>query len=237
VQRIQQFSRLENLPLQLGVLLDMSDSVRKNISREKIATQLFVRQVLQPQTDHAFLMAFARDVKLWQTSTGDQAALRGAVDRIQQLGGATNLYDGLFSACLDQFPQRNERQAAQRVLVLFSDGQDTGSLHAMPDVIALAQRSEIQIFALSVHGKNKPAPGDEVLQRLAEETGGQLYVAYSDKDFPGIFAAMEQQMRTQYSISFQPPQTTRGFHTLRLEVAGPQKLRISARRGYYFDTP
>jgi hypothetical protein len=48
---------------------------------------------------------------------------------------------------------------------------------------------------------------------------------------------MEQQMRTQYSVSFQPQQETRGFHTLRLELAGPAKARIRARQGYYFDAP
>jgi Ca-activated chloride channel homolog len=237
VQRIRQFLRLDNLPLQLGILLDVSDSVQKNIVREKLATQLFVQQVLRPQTDRAFLMAFARDVQLWQSSTGEPAELHSAVEQIHQPGGATNLYDGLFSACLNQFPQRNEGEAGQRVLVLFSDGEDTGSLHGLSETIALAQRSEVQIFALSVHPRRKPTPGDEILQRLAEETGGQLYVASSDKDFSAAFSAMEQQMRIQYSVSFQPQQDTRGFHALRLELTGPTNLRVRARQGYYFDAP
>jgi hypothetical protein len=130
------------------------------------------------------------------------------VDRVQQLGGATNFYDGLFSACLDQFPRRKERQVTQPVLVLFSDGQDTGSLHRMPDVIAMAQRGEIQIFALSVRGNSMPAPGDVVLQRLADETGARLYLANSDNELSAIFSAMVQQMRTQYPISFQPQEPT-----------------------------
>ena len=130
------------------------------------------------------------------------------MDRVQQLGGATNFYDGLFSACLDQFPRRKERQVTQPVLVLFSDGQDTGSLHRMPDVIAMAQRGEIQIFALSVRGNSMPAPGDVVLQRLADETGARLYLANSDNELSAIFSAMVQQMRTQYPISFQPQEPT-----------------------------
>jgi Ca-activated chloride channel family protein len=238
VQQFRQFSRQDDLPLQVGILLDVSDSVEKNILREKLAAQFFLRQVLRPGDDHAFLMAFARDVKLWQASTDSRAVLQDAVERVQQPGFATtNLYDGLFSACLDQFPARAGHEAAQRVIVLFSDGEDTGSLHSMVDVIAIAQRAEIQIFALSVHPKRKPAPGDEALQRLADETGGRLYVANSDRDLSAIFTDMEQQMRTQYSISFQPQQETRGFHALRLELAGPAKLRVRARRGYYVDAP
>jgi hypothetical protein len=76
-----------------------------------------------------------------------------------------------------------------------------------------------------------------VLQRLADETGGRLYVANSDKELSAIFTDMEQQMRTQYSVSFQPQQETRGFHALRLELASPAKLRIRSPQGYYFDAP
>jgi Ca-activated chloride channel family protein len=237
VQRIRQFSRLDDLSLQLGILLDVSDSVQKTASREKLATQFFVQHVLRSQTDRAFLMAFAGEAKLWQPSTGDPAALRQALERMQQLGYATNLYDGLFSACFGQFPETNGPDAAQRVIVLFSDGNDTGSLHGIRDVIGLAQRYEIQIFALSIHARRKSNRGDEVLQRLADETGGRFYVAASDKEFSAIFTEMEQQMRTQYAVSFQPQQETAGFHALRLELTGPQKMRVHARQGYYFEAP
>jgi VWFA-related protein len=237
VQQIRHFSRQQDLPLQMGILLDVSESVQKTTSREKLATRFFVQQVLRPQTDRAFLMAFAANVKLWQPSTGELAALRQAVDRIQQPGYETNLYDGLFSACFNQFPQLDGSDVAQRVIVLFSDGDDTGSLHGIRDVIGLAQRYEIQIFALSIHATRKPNRGDEVLQRLADETGGRFYVAASDKDFPAVFAEMEQQMRTQYAISFQPQQETSGFHSLRVELTSPQKMRIHSRQGYYFGAP
>jgi len=237
VQRIRQFSRLDDLPLQIGILLDVSDSVRNNIVHKKLATRILVEQVLRSQTDRAFLVGFGREVKLWQPSTGDSAALRNALERIQQLGYTTNLYDGLFAACAGQFPQTGEHEVAQRVIVLFSDGDDTGSLHGMPAVIALAQRNEVQIFALSTHPQRKPAPGDDVLRRLADETGGHFYVARSDKEFPAIFAEMEQQMRTQYAVSFQPQQDTPGFHALRVELSSPQKVRVHARQGYYVEGP
>jgi hypothetical protein len=76
-----------------------------------------------------------------------------------------------------------------------------------------------------------------VLQRLADETGGRSYVAASDKDFPAVFAEMEQQMRTQYAISFLPQQETPGFHSLRLELTGPLRMHVHSRQGYYFVAP
>jgi VWFA-related protein len=237
VHQIRQFSHLEDLPLQLGLLLDVSDSVQKAVSHEKLATQYFVQNVLRPETDRAFLMAFGRDVRLWQPSTAEPTKLSQALQGIQQLGYATNLYDGLFAACFRQFPLAETPGLAQRVVVLFSDGEDTGSLHSMTDVITLAQRNEIQIYAISVHARQKLSPGDAVLQRLAGETGGQFFVAGADQEFPAIFAEMEQQMRTQYYVSFRPEHETPGFHALRLEMTGPQKLHVRARQGYYFEAP
>lgn len=237
VKYLRNFSQADDLPLQIGILLDVSDSVQKTVSREKLATQFFVRHVLRPQTDHAFLMAFSQDVQLWQGSTGNPDALQLALERIHQFGNATNLYDGLFYACLNQFRRIGGYDGAQRILVLFSDGDDTGSLHALADAISLAQRREIQIYSVSVHPRSSYSPGDAVLRRLAEETGGQFYVAASEKDFNAIFSAMDQQMRTQYYVSFRPERETPGFHELRLEMTSPGTLRIHARQGYYFDAP
>lgn len=237
VERLRNFSRMNDLPLQIGILLDVSDSVEKTASREKLATQFFVRQVLRPQTDRAFLLAFGQEIQLWQTSTGDPHALEAALERVHQLGHATNLYDGLFYASLNQFSRSAENETVQRIILLFSDGDDTGSLHALVDTIALAQRREIQIYALSVHPQRKYSPGDAVLRRLAEETGGQFYVAASEKDFAAVFAAMDEQMRTQYYVSFRPERETPGFHELRLEMTSPSKLRVHARQGYYYDAP
>src|SRR5271166_5184191 len=84
-----------------------------------------------------FLLAFSRDARLWQPSTSDPVALRQALDRVHQLGYATNLYDAVFYSCLNQFPLSDDA-VVQRILVLFSDGEDTGGLHALADAIAQA---------------------------------------------------------------------------------------------------
>ena len=235
VRRFRQFARADDLPLEVGLLLDVSDSVQKSILREKLATQIFIRHVLRPQTDRAFLVAFGRDVTLWQPSTGDPLALRQAVERVHQLGYATNLYDGLYYACANQFPRLSQDNVVQRILLLLSDGEDTGSLHAMADAIAQAQRHEIQIYAMSVHPLRKYSPGDAVLRQMSEETGGQFYLAGSEKDFSAIFTAMERQLRTQYSVSFPPERETPGFHDLRVETTSDPTFHVHARHGYYYD--
>ena len=72
-----------------------------------------------------------------------------------------------------------------------------------------------------------------MLQRLADETGGRFYVAQSSKDLEAMFAEIEQDLRTQYYVSFPPQQVTPGFRRLQVEVRAPQKLQVHARQGYY----
>lgn len=237
VRRIRQFSRVDDLPLQIGILFDVSDSMRKVIVSEKLATRHFLQRVLRPETDRAFLLAFGADVQYWQPATSDRGELQQAVDRAHQQSYATNLYDSVFYACFDRFPQSGDREVVQRALLILSDGNDTGSFHGPSEVIALAQRYEIQIYALTFHARRGLVEGDEVLRKLADQTGGAFFVANSDGDLPGIFDEIENAMRTQYMVSFQPKERTPGFHALRLELLDPQKLRFHARQGYYASAP
>ena len=233
VAKLQGFARDQDLPLRLGIILDVSDSVKRVLPEEKAAALQFLDGVLRPQTDRALVMAFGGNVKLWQGVTGDRTSLMQAVDRIQQPGWGTVLFDALYSACADQLAEADDGTLVHRAIVVLTDGNDTHSLHTMSDVIAVAQRSEIQIYALTVHKKGLRLQGDAILQRLAEETGGGLFVAQSAKQLQGAFAEIEQAMRTQYYVSFAPQRSTPGFHALQVEVRSPQKLQVHARQGYY----
>ena len=226
VRRIRQSSRAEDLPLEIGLRLDASDSVQKTVAPEKQATPLFLNQVMRPRSDRAFLMGFGRDARLWQASTGDIPALYEALERIQQSGYATNLCDVVFYACLYQFLRVDAGTQVERIILLLSDGEDTSSLHTIGETIAIAQRREIQIYAVSTHAGRGLAPGDLIFRKLAEETGGQLYVASKEEDFPAIFAEMERQMRPEYSVCFPPERQTPGFHELRIETTSSRNLRV-----------
>jgi hypothetical protein len=90
---------------------------------------------------------------------------------------------------------------------------------------------------MSIHSGRKFAPGDAILRRLTEETGGQLYIASREQDFSAMFVAMERQLRTQYYVSFPPEQQTPGFHDLQVETTSARNVHVHARQGYYFDAP
>ena len=237
VEQLRNLSRTSDLPLQIGVLLDVSDSMQKTVFREKQAAQYFFAHVFRPETDRSFLLAFGNDVKVLQSSTADRESLTRALGKVSQAGFATYLYDSIFSACLEDFPVADDGTMAQRILVLFSDGDDTGSLHTQSEAIALAQHREVQIYAVTVHSPHLAAPGDNILPSLADATGGQFSAAHTDKDIPALFGAMERQMRAQFAVSFRPSEWTAGYHTLQVQVSGAQTVRVRARQGYYFDAP
>ena len=236
VPRIRHFSQSEDLPLQIGILLDVSDSVHKTVAREKLASDLFLQSVLRPETDRAFVLAFSSESRVWQAPTGDRESLRQSLSGIREQGTATNLYDAVFYACRGRFAQNGDSGIVQRILLLLSDGNDTGSLHALPDAVAQAQLHDVQIYALSIHPKRGTSAGDEILMRLADETGGHFYMANSESELRAVFASMEQQMRTQYSVSFPPAGGRAGFHTLRVEMTNRRKAHIQARQAYYLDS-
>ncbi len=233
VEHFDDFVRDENLPLRLGMVLDTSDSVKRVLPEEKAAAIKFLDSIMRPQSDRAFVMAFGAEVHMWQTSTADRAQLIDAVDRLQQPGWGTRFYDALYSACSEHLSHPDDSSRVHRAVVVLSDGDDTESFRDLKDVIAIALRGEIQIYALTLHGKKQAPRSDAVLQRLADETGGRFYVAQSSKDLEGAFAEIEQDLRTQYYVSFPPQQVTPGFHSLQVDVRAPQKLQVHARQGYY----
>ncbi|MGB8889046.1 MAG: VWA domain-containing protein [Candidatus Korobacteraceae bacterium] len=236
VARFTDFERDDNLPLRLGIVLDTSDSVKRVLPDEKTAALNFLDRVMRPQIDNVFVMAFGGNVRVWQTPTANRQQLTDALRRMQQPGWGTRFFDALYAACSDQLSGHDDAKLVHRAIVVLSDGDDTDSLRGLAEVIAIAQRSEIQIYALTLHARRPMTRGDQILQRLADQTGGRFYIAPSSKDLDAAFAQIEQDLRAQYYVSF-TPQARPGFHSLRVEVRTRQKLEIHARQGYYALAP
>ena len=236
VEHFNYFARDENLPLRLGIVLDTSDSVERVLPDEKVAALNFLNRIMRSQNDRAFVLAFGGDIHIWQTFTANRVQLIDAIDRMYQPGWATRFYDALYSACNEYLLHPDDSNPVHRAIVVLSDGEDTNSFLDLRNVVAMALRSEVQIYALTLHGKKQVSRGDAVLQRLAEQTGGRFFVAQSSHELEAMFAEIEQDLRTQYYVSFPPQQVTPGFHELQVEVRASQKMQVHARQGYYAPT-
>ena len=232
VDRIKQFEKMSDLPLRVGLLLDVSDSMKRAMEQEKSVALAFLKRVVRPGTDRAFVMAFGDGVQIFQDPTSEVADLIGAVKQAKGPGDSTEFFDAVYSGCVNQW-RAAENGPVHRVMIVISDGEDTGSRRMLNDVIAAAQRSEIQIYTLNLHLKRRTYSGDGVLRRMADETGGRFFIANHAREADAIFSDLEQELRTQYYVSFRPQDELPGYHALQVEVQAPKKMMVHARRGYY----
>ena len=232
VDHIKKFEQISDLPLRVGLLLDVSDSMKRAMDQEKSVALAFLRRVVRPGSDRGFVMAFGDTVQIFQDPTDEVANLIGAVKQAKGPGDETDFFDAVYSGCVNQW-KATENGPVHRVMIVISDGEDTGSRHVLNDVIAVAQRSEIQIYTLNLHLRKRNYPGDGVLQKLADETGGRFFIANNARDADAIFSQLEQELRTQYYVSFRPQGELPGYHALDVEVQNPKKLMVHARHGYY----
>ena len=100
--------------------------------------------------------------------------------------------------------------------------------------IEMAERAEVIIYAISTDDSGLILRGDTALQQLADWTGGRAFFPYKTKDVRNSFAAIEDELRSQYAIGYVPVNQEHDgkFRKLAVKVSSPG-LRVSVRRGYY----
>ena len=120
VGHFNDFERDEDLPLQLGLVLDTSDSVKRVLPQEKAAAIAFLDRVMRPQTDNAFVVAFAGEIKTWQTPTAELEPLTDAINRLQEPGWGTRVFDALYSACSGSLAAPSDGKSLHRAIILLT---------------------------------------------------------------------------------------------------------------------
>ena len=174
-QEIHFFSAPTNLPLRFGILIDTSSSARVRLKFEKEAAMQLGYYVLTHHADHqGFLMTFDHGPDVLQDYTTNPDDLTTALDGLQAAGG-TALFDAIIEACQKNLLAAPGPGIPRRVLVIFSDGDDTMSKHSLEQTVDVALRADARIFAISSNGYGMNAPGDDVLKRLVEQTNGRMY--------------------------------------------------------------
>ncbi|HKN34271.1 MAG TPA: VWA domain-containing protein [Terriglobales bacterium] len=230
IPAITTFRERFDLPLRVGLLVDRSDSMQKGFAAEQQAARRFLQRLLRPNIDSIFLADFSTHVSISQAHLGPQ--LISTELQSMQANGLTALYDALFEASRHSMMSEKESQPVRRVIILLSDGEDNYSRYSLEDAIAAAQESEIVIYAVTAH-KGHARPGDAALRRLADATGGRAFMLKSFDRVDEVFAQMENELRTQYSVTFHPLSAQQcGYHSVELRPTNP-RLRIHARDGYY----
>lgn len=247
----------EDLPLTVGLVLDVSDSQMKVLEQNRTVMRDFLRGLLRPQ-DRVFLVAFTGQARLFHDFTPSADAVIDVAAKIhteQQVDGKP-----LGPKCKPLPPPRGQKTLkkppktcggsaiwhalywtieklkadveGRKALVLITDGQDSGSDHSLAQVLAAAQRHSVTVYAVGVGGKTgrpEAALNAADLRRLGEESGGGLFT--EEQNAETIFGRINDDLRSQYVLGFSPAEACDGqFH--RLTVTAGEGRQVRTRAGY-----
>ena len=258
-QKIQRFTRETDLPITLGLLIDVSLSQMNLVDIERQAASSFFESVIRKK-DEAFVISFGKDINLLQDMTSSVHQLTGSMRDLQpdamppmmgrvpvNTGPVDNgppkgtlLYDSVVLASNEKLTGEVGRKA----LILITDGDDEGSTYDRKAAIQAAQKADAIIFSIYYvdrgfysrfgGGMSFGGGGEGELKKMSEETGGQVFTVSAKHPLSDVFKEIQEELRNQYSIAYSPENANRdgGFRHIEIKVDNPD-YRVQSRNGYY----
>lgn len=225
-QEISKFELVRGLPLTLGLVLDISASMRESLAEAKRAASGFLTGVMTPK-DRCFAVGFAARPSLLMPLTSDATSIEISFRDLPAVG-TTSLHDALVYA-LYQF--RGVR--GRRAMVLLSDGDDTASLVPWQDARAYAERAGVSIYTIGLGVGSGSLGIRDKLRDLAAETGGRTYLIDRAEELAGVYEQIERELRSQYLLAFSPDPPAHEGERHELEVKVNRRgHKARAARGY-----
>jgi Ca-activated chloride channel family protein len=215
----------EDGPISVGVVLDISGSVKNKLGQAQRAVREFLR--LSARGDEFFLVTFKDQPELVHGFTTNPEDIE-ADFAVAKPSGWTALYDAIFLG----INHMKRASLNRRVLLILSDGGDNNSRFSESEIRSLVREANVRIFSISMESHTP------VLDKLANESGGRAYQVHDLDNLPEAAAALSAEAHAEYVLGFTPPERQRDgkYHSLKVEVlqyAGEQPLHVSWRRGYY----
>jgi Ca-activated chloride channel homolog len=231
--QVRSFRAETDLPLQVGLLVDASNSVRDRFRFEQEAAIEFMNQIIRPSYDKAFIIGFDTTPEVTQDFTDNTELLSNGVHALRA-GGGTAMYDALYFACRDKLRNAPHKGPVRRAIILLSDGEDNQSRVTREEAIEMAQRAEVIIYAISTNVSGVKKQGDKVLERIADATGGVAFFPFQMRDVSNAFTEIQEALRSQYALAYIPEdfRPDGRFRTIQIQ-ADQKQYHVKARHGYY----
>lgn len=226
-QKIESFNFAANLPISVGVLIDHSGSMEKRMEDAKTAARNFFRSIIR-KNDRAFVAGFAGDPTRNAPFVSDLSLLDAQVSAIPDAGGGTSLHDAIITG-LYRFRNVQGRKA----LIVITDGDDTTSRLAYDDMLQYARASRVPLYFIGIGFGFGEVGGPGKMKALAQESGGAAYFIRGVKQLDTTYAQLENDLRSQYLISYHAESTKKDQSYRTVEVKVDQKdARVRTIRGY-----
>jgi Ca-activated chloride channel homolog len=236
-QQVQLFGRAvepgqeDALALDLGLLMDTSASMLQQLKLSQEAAVRFLESI--PRARDLVTIFFDDDIRLSRYNSENQ---QGLFERIADAkgGGDTALYDAI-----SVYLSRVQDSSGRKILVLFTDGEDTRSALSLGECLQLIRSSGVTIYPIAFTGGFPPGSAralrsKSVLEQMAELTGGAVFYPRSSKDLSGIYERILQELQAQYVLGYVSDDPARDgkFRRLKVDVSG-KGLRVRHRAGYF----
>src|ERR1700721_3791370 len=236
-QAIFNFRPRNRLPLDLGLLIDVSGSVNSRFDFEQNAATSFLQHTIRAGFDRAFIVGFNSQSQMAQDFTDNVGLLSVGVHKLHD-GEGTALYDAIYRISKEKFLKDRPDHPVRKAIVLVSDGEDNQSEVTRAQAIEMAQRAEVIIYAISTDDSGLVLRGDNVLEQLASATGGRAFFPFKIKEVPHSFGAIEDEARSQYVVSYKPADFDADGRYRSIEISTLKKdLQVRARKGYFAPQP
>ena len=234
-QQIQHFSA-EDVALSLGIIFDISGSMKNKASVARDAAATFLRTG-SPE-DEYFLVAFNSSAEVLQNFTTDISRLQNHLV-FTQTSGMTALYDAVYLGLETLSDGINTKKA----LLMITDGEDNHSRYTFSNVREYVKESDVQIYSIGIvdsYGSQlaRGRSGRANIDELAETTGGRSFFPNSVYELEDITTKIAVELKNQYVLGYisSNRETDGEWRDVDVRVEEPRglpRLTVRARQGYY----
>jgi Ca-activated chloride channel family protein len=236
VEQEVKFVSAEDAPISVGIILDMSGSMKDKLGVALDAATTFLRTVLN-KDDEFFVVDFADRPRVAVDFTTEISRISDDVVTAHARG-STALYDAVYLG-LDKL---RDATNTRKLLLLITDGEDNRSRYTFSNIREYVQERDVQIYSIGiVDPSNSPfvseGEGRARIEKLTEFTGGQSFFPKSVYDLEDICFKLGIEIKNQYVIAYRSTNSTPDGKLRKLRVKaharGPGGLHVRARSGYY----
>jgi Ca-activated chloride channel homolog len=236
-QQIRYFSN-EDAPVSLGIILDLSGSMKDKVERAREAVMDFLNNA-NPQ-DEFFLITFADKPEevtgFTQRPEDIQSRLVYAFPK-----GRTALLDAIYLGVGKMRQARYQRKA----LLIISDGGDNHSRYTQREVVSLVKEADVMIYGVGIYSSyfssQEEFLGPELLRQVSQVTGGTTFTIGDPRDLSDVAKSVGMMLRNQYLLGYQPEVAKKDgkWHRIKIIFRRPKKpklsdsFRVLAKAGYY----
>jgi VWFA-related protein len=173
-QRLQFFSHNQKQPIVVGFLVDMSNNTKIHWKTFQDALEELVFTLLPGDARYSgYLISYSNDAELLVNTTTDYNKLADKIRKMKP-GGGSALYDAIYMSCVRRELVKGEPYEPRRIIIVIGDGHDNASKHSRHEVLELAQRNLVTIFAVSTQAFGFANEDRDVLEQLTTKTGGHV---------------------------------------------------------------